>query len=332
MVRIGAAGERELAGRSELWPPGPILRDLSGRRPARSRSRWWPNTSRCPLTYLSSRRLPGMLPMGTISGAENVLLLVTPMDPSIHLSNAGSAAASASPALRMLAVITVLGASLFGMFAFLESNAAFGTVQDVTNNLFCNPNDYDLSFPDPGEPLRPCIPATGCCLGKITERNSQPVSIDEIPDVVQGRRGLGRGRQLLSARRHRLHLDSERRHRQRHLGPRPGVARRSPSRSIKKNILRDEITLDRKICEAVIAAELERRYTKDQILEYYLNSQFFGYNAYGVTAAAQEYFGKSLDELSIAEAAAISVPIRNPPLYDMRDPTKVEACSTAVTR
>ena len=92
---------------------------------------------------------------------------------------------------------------------------------------------------------------------------------------------------------------------------------------VKKTFLTEERTIERKICEAVVAAELERRYTKDQILEYYLNSQFFGENAYGVKAASQEYFGKDLDELTIAEAAAMVVPIRNPSLYDVRDNTEL---------
>ena len=49
-----------------------------------------------------------------------------------------------------------------------------------------------------------------------------------------------------------------------------------------------------------------------------MNSVFFGENAYGVKAAAQEYFGKDLDELTIAEAAALVAPIRNPTFYDPR--------------
>ena len=71
-----------------------------------------------------------------------------------------------------------------------------------------------------------------------------------------------------------------------------------------------------------MAARLEEIYTKDQILEFYMNAQFFGENAYGVKAAAQEYFGKELDELTIAEAAAMVVPIRNPSEYDLRDNTE----------
>jgi membrane peptidoglycan carboxypeptidase len=74
----------------------------------------------------------------------------------------------------------------------------------------------------------------------------------------------------------------------------------------------------------VIAAELERTFTKDEILEFYLNSQFFGENAYGVAAASQEYFGKDLSEITIAEAAAIAVPIRNPSFYDMREEERAD--------
>ena len=90
---------------------------------------------------------------------------------------------------------------------------------------------------------------------------------------------------------------------------------------VKQNFIGTEPTLRRKVSEAAIAMELERRFTKEQILEFYLNSVYFGANAYGVQAAAQEYFGKALDQLSIAEAAALAVPIRNPTLYDLRNRT-----------
>ncbi len=241
------------------------------------------------------------------------------MDPSIHLIERRERRGKRVSSLAMLAVITVLGASLFGMFAFLESNAAFGTVTDVTDNLFCNPSDYDLSFPELGS-LSEVVTSDGVLLGKITERNSQPVSINEIPDVVQyavvsaedgdfyHHAGIDFS-SILSAAIDNATSESTR------------GGSTITQQVIKKTVLTDEITLDRKICEAIIAAELERTYTKDQILEYYLNSQFFGENAYGVTAAAQEYFGKPLDELTIAEAAAIAVPIRNPSFYNIREHT-----------
>jgi penicillin-binding protein 1A len=92
---------------------------------------------------------------------------------------------------------------------------------------------------------------------------------------------------------------------------------------VKQNFIGSESTLERKVAEATIAIELERRFTKEQILEYYLNSVYFGSNAYGITAAAQEYFGKPLDQLTVAEAAALPVPIRNPSLYNLRNDSDI---------
>jgi len=87
---------------------------------------------------------------------------------------------------------------------------------------------------------------------------------------------------------------------------------------VKQNFLSSEQTIERKLCEAVVAAELEELYTKDQILEFWANSVYFGSNAYGIRAASEEYFGKSLDKLTLAEAALLPVPIRNPTFYHPR--------------
>lgn len=65
-------------------------------------------------------------------------------------------------------------------------------------------------------------------------------------------------------------------------------------------------TMDRKIKEALYAIQLERTYSKDQILEMYLNYIFFGHNAYGIESAAQTYFGKSVKDLTLAEAALLA--------------------------
>ena len=241
------------------------------------------------------------------------------MEPSLHLIERRERRGKRVSSLALIAVITVLGASLFGMFAFLETNAAFGTVDDVASELVCDPDDYDLSFPALGS-LSEVYTSDGVLLGKLTERNSQPVSIEEIPEIVQWavvsaedgdfytHEGIDFSSILSAA------LDNARTG-----GTRGGST--ITQQIIKKNVLTDEITIDRKICEAVIAAELERTYTKDEILEFYLNSQFFGENAYGVAAASQEYFGKDLGDVTIAEAAAIAVPIRNPTVYDIRDNT-----------
>ncbi|MBI3824654.1 MAG: PBP1A family penicillin-binding protein [Candidatus Rokubacteria bacterium] len=74
-------------------------------------------------------------------------------------------------------------------------------------------------------------------------------------------------------------------------------------------------TLERKLKEVVLAIELERRYSKDRILELYLNQVYFGHGAYGVEAAARTFFGKSVSELNVREAALIAGLPRAPTSY-----------------
>ncbi len=73
-----------------------------------------------------------------------------------------------------------------------------------------------------------------------------------------------------------------------------------------------ERTIQRKIEEAIIALQLEREYTKDEILELYLNQIFLGISAHGVEAAAQQYFGKSCRDLTIAQSALLAGLARAP--------------------
>ncbi len=75
---------------------------------------------------------------------------------------------------------------------------------------------------------------------------------------------------------------------------------------IKKAILSDERTWSRKIKEAVLAIELERRYSKNEILTLYLNQVPYGSNAYGIEAAAQTFFSKPARDLTLAESAALA--------------------------
>ena len=66
------------------------------------------------------------------------------------------------------------------------------------------------------------------------------------------------------------------------------------------------MSLERKIKEAILAFRIEQAFTKDQILELYLNEIYLGVGSYGVAAAALNYFDKSLDELTVAEAAFLA--------------------------
>ena len=69
---------------------------------------------------------------------------------------------------------------------------------------------------------------------------------------------------------------------------------------VRNTIITAEPTLDRKIREAMLALEITRRYSKDQILEYYLNAIPYGNLAYGIEAASETYFGKRAEQLDAA--------------------------------
>ncbi len=85
---------------------------------------------------------------------------------------------------------------------------------------------------------------------------------------------------------------------------------------VKNSIVGNERTLSRKLREGFLAVQLEKQLTKNQILERYLNTAYFGHNAYGVQAAAQTYFGKDAKDLDWAQSALLASMISNPSLYD----------------
>lgn len=88
--------------------------------------------------------------------------------------------------------------------------------------------------------------------------------------------------------------------------------------------LTDEKKLDRKIKEAYLALQIEKVLTKDQILEAYLNRIYLGQGAYGVQAAAQTYFSKNVDELTVAESALLAGIIKSPRKYSPYQTIKPE--------
>jgi len=80
---------------------------------------------------------------------------------------------------------------------------------------------------------------------------------------------------------------------------------------------RAQRTISRKAREIILAAELTRRYTKDQILELYLNEIYYGNRAYGVEAAAETYFHTSADQLTFAQSAFLAGLPQSPSVYDI---------------
>lgn len=85
---------------------------------------------------------------------------------------------------------------------------------------------------------------------------------------------------------------------------------------IKNTFLTQEQTFSRKIIEILMAPEIEKKYTKADIMEFYCNTNYYGNHCYGVSAASRYYFGKSAAELSVPEAAMLAGLSNSPGRYD----------------
>lgn len=85
---------------------------------------------------------------------------------------------------------------------------------------------------------------------------------------------------------------------------------------VKNTLLTNETSMRRKIREAALAFQVEAKYSKEDILQSYLNTIYFGQSAYGAETAAETYFGKSAADLTVAEGALLAAVIRLPNVYD----------------
>lgn len=228
------------------------------------------------------------------------------------------------PSLAGLLAITVITAGWGVLFAFLGVTAAFGLFEEVRERLDPEVSTIDLTLPDLSRVSR-VYAADGELLAELHDgRVSEPVPIAQIPQVVI--------HAVLAAE------DSD-------FYEHDGVDFTAIARTAvynflyqtnlggstitqqvaKNHFVGDEITIERKIREAFVSTDLERTYEKDQILEFYLNSVYFGSGAYGVSAAAREFFAKPLERTTLAEAATLAVLIRNPTFYNPRArPGRVE--------
>ena len=81
-------------------------------------------------------------------------------------------------------------------------------------------------------------------------------------------------------------------------------------------MLNNEVSLNRKIKEAILAFRIERAYSKERILELYLNQIYLGQGTYGIAAASLEYFDKSVKDLTFSEAALLAALPKAPSKYD----------------
>src|SRR5580704_8727430 len=99
-------------------------------------------------------------------------------------------------------------------------------------------------------------------------------------------------------------------------GKRPVGASTITQQVAKNMLLGNEMSLSRKVREAILATRIEQSLSKDRILELYLNEIYLGLQSYGVAAAAQAYFNKSLDELTLPEAAFLAALPKAPNNYN----------------
>ncbi|MEJ2695065.1 MAG: penicillin-binding protein 1A [Candidatus Sulfobium sp.] len=101
----------------------------------------------------------------------------------------------------------------------------------------------------------------------------------------------------------------------------------------KMLFLKPEKSIIRKVKEAILSLQIEKRYTKDEILGLYLNQTYFGSRAFGIEAASQTYFGKPVTDLSIGEAALLASLPKAPSFYSpFRNPERAKKRRSLVLR
>ena len=216
----------------------------------------------------------------------------------------------------IILISSILLAGWVGFFVFLPIKSSMEVVTNLEEKFFPRAEGMVLNFVSLSEPST-IITSDNQILDELHDGlNRDPIPLSEVPSFVINT--------LLAAEdsNYYLHegvdfvailsaaLDNLR-----------GVTRGGStitSQVAKQSFVGDEISVRRKVAEAVIAAELERRYTKDQILEYYINSIYWGSGAYGIQSAAYEYFGKDIRDITLDEAATLVVIIRSPAYYNPR--------------
>ena len=216
----------------------------------------------------------------------------------------------------IILITSTLLAGWVGFFIFLPIKSSMGVVTSLEEKFLPRAEGMVLNFVSLSEPST-IITSDNQILDELHDGlNRDPIPLSEVPSFVINT--------LLAAEdsNYYLHegvdfvailsaaLDNLR-----------GVTRGGStitSQVAKQSFVGDEISVRRKVAEAVVAAELERRYTKDQILEYYINSIYWGSGAYGIQSAAYEYFGKDIRDITLDEAATLVVIIRSPAYYNPR--------------
>ena len=220
-------------------------------------------------------------------------------------------------ALATLLSISLLLSGWVGLFAFLGADSAYGTFEEVTEEWVPDTRSMELTLPDLSRVSR-IYAASGEVLAELHDgRNSKPIPYDAVPEVVVQailaaedsdffeHDGIDFSA-IVSAAIDNILFDTTR------------GGSTITQQVVKNAFVGSELTIQRKVNEAFVSAELERRFSKERILEFYMNSVYFGSGAYGIKTAAEEFFDKELDDLTIDQAATLAVLVRNPTLYNPR--------------
>ena len=220
-------------------------------------------------------------------------------------------------ALATLISMSLLLSGWVGLFAFLGANSAYGTFEELQDEWVPDTRAMELTLPDLSRVSR-IYADSGEVLDELHDgRNSEPLPFEAVPEIVVyailaaedadffKHEGVDFSA-IASAALDNLIYDSTR------------GGSTITQQVVKNAFVGSELTVRRKVNEAFVSAELERRFPKERILEFYMNSVYFGSGAYGVQTAAREFFSKDLDNLRIHEAAALAVLVRNPSLYNPR--------------
>ncbi len=194
----------------------------------------------------------------------------------------------------------------FGIVALFAGAAIAGTTSGV---LFAFVDDLpqisQLDDYSPGTITR-VVGRDGALVGEFATERRQIVTYDDIPGIL--RQAIiasedadffthsGIDVKAIAALGIRRLLGMQRR----------GGASTITQQLARKLFLTDEVTLERKIKEWLLAIQIEKRYTKQEILTMYCNKMYWGHGAYGVEAASQLYFAKSVKDLTLDEAALIA--------------------------
>ena len=228
------------------------------------------------------------------------------------LSSSGRTQALAE---RLVLILLVIGATgvLFGVLLVPTAVVASDTLDFVAGDLL----DVGPLPEAEAPPQNSFILANdGSQLAEINfNENREPATIEEIPDIVE--QAVISTEDATFYEHHGINVQAILRAGLSNLesGQIESGASTITQQYVKNAFLADratEQTIDRKITEAVWAVELEKRLTKDEILERYLNRIYFGAGAYGVAAAAERYFSVSLDDLTLPQAATLAGTIRDP--------------------